>query len=79
MRRTADSLVFFFIHIKGLFMSSENFMRISDVMQRTRLARSTVWLWVKQGKLPAPIKLSERVTVWRESTLNAWMNEQGVA
>jgi prophage regulatory protein len=60
-------------------MSSENFMRISDVMQRTRLARSTVWLWVKQGKLPAPIKLSERVTVWRESTLNAWMNEQGVA
>lgn len=60
-------------------MTNNTFLRINDVMQRTALARSTVWLWVKQGKLPAPIKLSERVTVWRESDLNDWMNEQGVA
>ena len=60
-------------------MTNNIFLRIHDVMQRTGLARSTVWLWVKQGKLPAPIKLSERVTVWRESDLNDWMNEQGVA
>lgn len=60
-------------------MALENFLRINGVMERTKLARSTIWLWVKQGKLPAPIKLSERVTVWRESDLNDWMNEQGVA
>lgn len=60
-------------------MTNNTFLRITDVMERTKLARSTIWLWVKQGKLPAPIKLSERVTVWRESDLNDWMNEQGVA
>ncbi len=60
-------------------MTYNSFIRIAGVMQRTGLARSTVWLWVKQGKLPAPIKLSDRVTVWRESELNAWMDDQGVA
>lgn len=60
-------------------MTYSNFIRIAGVMQRTGLARSTVWLWVKQGRLPAPIKLSDRVTVWRESELNAWMDDQGVA
>lgn len=60
-------------------MTHNHFLRVNDVMQRTRLARSTIWLWVKQGKLPAPIKLSDRVTVWRESELNAWMDNQGVA
>lgn len=60
-------------------MENQNFLRVTDVMQRTRLARSTIWLWVKEGKLPAPIKLSDRVTVWRESELNAWMDNQGVA
>lgn len=59
-------------------MTLEHFIRIADVMQRTGLARSTVWLWVKQGKLPAPIKLSDRVTVWRESDLTNWMSLQGV-
>lgn len=59
-------------------MALEFFVRIAGVMQRTGLARSTVWLWVKQGKLPAPIKLSDRVTVWRESDLNDWMNSRGV-
>ena len=59
-------------------MTYNNFIRIAGVMQRTGLARSTIWLWVKQGKLPAPIKLSDRVTVWRESDLNDWMSSQGV-
>lgn len=60
-------------------MTYDNYLRINDVMQRTGLARSTIWLWAKQGKIPSPIKLSERVTVWRESDLNNWMREQGGA
>jgi len=33
------------------------------------IGRSTWWLWVKTGKAPAPIKLSDRVTVWRASDI----------
>ena len=53
-----------------------NFIRIKDVMKKTGLARSTVWLWVKEGKLPKPIKLSERVTVWKESDIDEWMESK---
>lgn len=60
---------------------TEQFLRLPQVMEVTGLAKSTVWLWVKQGKLPSPIKLSPRVTVWRQSEIDEWVNSQieGVA
>jgi len=33
----------------------------------------TIWLWVKRGEFPAPIKLSDGITVWRLSEVQAWM------
>lgn len=53
-----------------------NFIRINDVMKKTGLGKSTIWLWVKEGKLPKPIKLSPRITVWKEDSINAWINER---
>ena len=50
-----------------------NFLRITEVMKMTGLAKSTVWLWVKEGKLPKPIKLSPRITVWEEEKIEQWM------
>ncbi len=53
-----------------------NFLRIKDVMKKTGIARSTIWLWVKEGKFPKPIKLSPRITVWEESKVQEWMREK---
>ena len=33
-----------------------NFLRIKEVMKMTGIARSTIWLWVGEGKFPKPIK-----------------------
>lgn len=52
------------------------FMRIKDVTKKTGIAKSTIWLWVKQKKFPEPIKLSPRVTVWEESKIEEWQQEQ---
>ena len=38
----------------------------------------TIWQWVKNGEFPAPIKLSDSVTVWRLSDVHAWMQEKGM-
>jgi prophage regulatory protein len=54
----------------------EKLLRITCVMEQTGLAKSAVWLWTKQGKLPQPIKLSARVTVWKQSELNEWIQNQ---
>ena len=51
----------------------ERFIRINELMSITGLAKSTVWLWVKQGRLPAGRKLSPRVTVWLESEITAYI------
>lgn len=36
------------------------------------VASSTLWLWVRQGKIPAPVKISPRVAAWRNEELHAW-------
>ena len=52
-----------------------NFLRIKDVMKKTGIAKSTIWLWVSEGKFPKPIKLSPRITVWESNKINEWMNQ----
>lgn len=41
------------------------------------VAHSTLWLMVKEGRFPAPIKLSPRVTAWRAEDVAAWIASQG--
>ena len=58
------------------FTKPDRFIRVNDVMEITGLARSTVWRYVKSGKLPKPIKISNRYTAWRLSEIEAWMAEK---
>ena len=51
-----------------------NFLRIKDVMKKTGIAKSTIWLWVSEGKFPKPIKLSPRITVWDEKEIDNWIS-----
>lgn len=53
----------------------DRLIRLPEVMRLTGLAKSTVWLWVSQGKLPTPTKLSPRVSVWRESEIQNYITE----
>jgi len=54
--------------------TNKKLIRINGVMKKTGLAKSTVWAWVKENRMPAPIKLSARVTVWDESELDKWID-----
>jgi prophage regulatory protein len=52
----------------------DRLLRVSDVLKSTGLKRSFLYSEIKRGRFPAPIKVSPRVAVWRESELNAWRN-----
>lgn len=49
-----------------------------SVAHRYNIGRSTVWLWLQQGKLPKPIKLNKTRTRWRLSDLEQWEKAQEV-
>jgi len=53
-----------------------NFLRITEVMKMTGIAKSTIWLWVREEKFPQPIKLSPRITVWEEEKIFSWMKNK---
>ena len=53
-----------------------NFLRVAQVAKMVGIGKSTAWLWVKENRFPKTIKLSPRVTVWDEDTLNKWMKQE---
>lgn len=48
------------------------YLRDVDVAIRYDVSRPTIWRWVKYGKFPQPIKLSNGATRWRISDLLDW-------
>lgn len=47
----------------------DKLIRVTGVMELTGIEKSTAWLWTAQGIFPKPIKLSPRVSVWKESDI----------
>ena len=63
--------------LKGIKMESKvNLLRINDVSKKTTLAKSTIWLKMSQGSFPKPTKLSAAINVWKESDIDAWIEER---
>ena len=54
---------------------SNRLIRIKDVMDRTGLARSTVYKYISLGQFPQPIKLGTRAVAWVEREVEAWICE----
>jgi prophage regulatory protein len=48
-------------------------VRIEQVSKITTLAKSSINLWVAQGKFPKPIMLSPVVKVWLIADINNWI------
>lgn len=49
----------------------EAFVKIALVQCLFACSAATVWRRVRDGKLPSPVKLSERSTAWRVGDLRA--------
>lgn len=58
-------------------------IRIEDVVRKTTLAKSTIWLKISQGDFILPTRIGG-ISVWKESDVDDWIesqfkNAQGVA
>lgn len=57
----------------------DKLLRLPQVAEKLGVSKSTVWLYSRNGTLPKPTKLSPRVTVWKESDVQALINKMGAA
>lgn len=51
-------------------------LRVRDVMSKTGLPKSTLYLMIKQERFPAPVKLSERSVAWPSDQIDHWVNNR---
>lgn len=55
---------------------NDRVIRVGEVAGILGIAKSTVWLWDSQGKLPKSFKLTAATTVWRLSEIMDWLDEK---
>ena len=48
------------------------YLKDTEVANRYRISRPTIWRWVKNGTFPKPVRLGEGSTRWRLADLEKW-------
>jgi len=51
-------------------------LRRKQVEAQTGLSRSTIYLQIKKGTFPKPIKLGPRAVGWVENEVDAWLSSR---
>ncbi|EAA9301147.1 AlpA family transcriptional regulator [Salmonella enterica] len=57
-------------------MASQRFLRLSQVMDRTGLKRSQIYLYMKMGLFPKSVKIGISSVAWLESEVEEWINQK---
>lgn len=52
------------------------FLRLPEVMARTGLSRSTIYVRLSKGRFPRPVSLGGRAVGWVEAELDEWLRER---
>ncbi|MEZ8197430.1 helix-turn-helix transcriptional regulator [Vibrio splendidus] len=51
-------------------------IRLPEVMRRTGLSRSTIYLHMSKGHFPKSVSLGERAIGWVETDVEQWLDER---
>ena len=52
------------------------FLRLPEVMKRTGLSRSTIYVRLAEGRFPRPVALGGRAVGWIEAEIEKWVTER---
>ncbi len=53
-----------------IFEKSEALLRLTEVLRRFPVSKSSWWLGVKERRYPAPVKIGRRAVAWSEREIN---------
>jgi prophage regulatory protein len=52
----------------------DRLLRIAEVAAKVALRQSTLFEMVRDGRFPAPVRLSSRASRWSEAEIDAWID-----
>lgn len=58
--------------------SLQPMLRTDAVMALCGLSRSTLELWVQQGRFPKPVKLGPKIRAWCYADIESWLASRTV-
>ena len=53
-------------------------LRLSEVMRRTGLGKSSIYAGAKSGTFPSPVQIGGRAVAWHEHAIDAWIDARPV-
>lgn len=62
------------LHTK--YLPPQGMSRASQLLPFLPFGSSTLWAWSRDGRFPAPLKLSPTMTAWRNADVIEWLNNQ---
>lgn len=51
------------------------FLRLSEVLDKTGLSKTTLYSLMRQNRFPQSIPISDRTVAWSELELNEWLQD----
>jgi len=58
-----------------IIATTYRFLSVQQVKEIVSLSVSTIWARVKQGSFPHPYKLGDKITRWKSTDVQQWMDE----
>ena len=67
--------------MKPLMQTSERFIRLREVIEKTGLSKSSVYRLANDpnSDFPAAVRLTPATVGWKESLIDAWIQSRGAA
>lgn len=56
--------------------AAKQMLKLSEVMNRTGLSRSTIYLYLSRGEFPQQVPLTTRRVGWQAAEIDAWLDER---
>lgn len=56
-------------------MPRHKLMKVAEVLSYTQMSRSTLYVQVREGKFPSPIRTGPRAVAWLEKDVDKWVEQ----
>ncbi len=67
------------ISLAAAAIDDNTLLRIQDVVAKCGITRAWIYILMRDGRFPAPMRVGVRAVRWRASAIDQWINEREAA